>query len=97
MLKAVIDTNLLVSILLHKSSTVLALAQCLREKRFVIVTSDALLVELIAVVARPKFARYFSQDDVDELIILILARSEQLMLRSKTALIQRNRLFNEAL
>ena len=80
MLKAVIDTNLLVSVLLQKSSTVLALAQYLREKRFAIVTSDALLAELIAVAARPKFARYFNQDDIDELIVLILARSEQVKL-----------------
>ena len=41
------------------------------------VISDVLLSELIAVVTRPKFSRYFSQNDVNELIVLILARSEQ--------------------
>ena len=66
MLRAVIDTNLLISILLQRSATVLTLARYLREKRFGLVVSDGLLSELAAVVKRPKFARYFSQSDVNE-------------------------------
>jgi putative PIN family toxin of toxin-antitoxin system len=75
MLKVVIDTNLFVRGLL-KGPVTLPLIQAWREERFQLVTSEKLLTELFEVLARPKFARYFTTDDVRQLGRLIYERAE---------------------
>jgi uncharacterized protein len=75
MLKVVIDTNLFVRGLL-KGPVTLPLIQAWKEERFQLITSEKLLAELFEVLARPKFARYFTGNDVRELGQLIYERAE---------------------
>lgn len=75
MLKAVIDTNLFVRGLL-KGPITLPLIQAWKAQLFQLVTSEPLLAELFEVLARPKFTRYFTPDDVRELGDLIYERAE---------------------
>jgi len=75
MLRVVIDTNLFVRGLLRGAVT-LPLMQAWKEGRFKLVTSEALLLELFEVLARPKFGRYFTQRDVRDLGKLIYERAE---------------------
>lgn len=75
MLRAVIDTNLFVRGLLKGPAT-LPLIQAWREQRFRLVTSEELLAELFEVLARPKFSRYFTREDVRELGDLIYEQAE---------------------
>jgi putative PIN family toxin of toxin-antitoxin system len=75
MLRAVIDTNLFVRGLL-KGPVTMPLILAWKEERFQLVTSEKLLAELFEVLARPKFSRYFTGDDVRELGELIYERAE---------------------
>jgi len=62
----VVDTNLFVRGLL-KGPVSLPLIQAWKEGRFTLVASEELLAELFEVLARPKFRRYFTREDVEEL------------------------------
>ena len=73
--RAVIDTNLFVRGLLKGPVTV-PLIQAWKEHRFKLVTSEKLMAELFEVLARPKFNRYFTRDDVQELGALIYELAE---------------------
>jgi putative PIN family toxin of toxin-antitoxin system len=73
--RAVVDTNLFVRGLLKGPVTV-PLIRAWQAGRFQLVTSQALLVELFEVLARPKFTRYFTQSDVRELGALIYERAD---------------------
>jgi len=73
--RAVIDTNLFVRGLLKGPAT-MPLMQAWKEHRFKLVTSEKLVAELFEVLARPKFHRYFTRDDVWELSELIYELSE---------------------
>jgi len=74
-LRVVLDTNLFVRGLL-KGPVTMPLIQAWRDGRFQLVTSEELLTELFEVLSRPKFARYFTRDDVWELGELIYERAE---------------------
>ena len=74
-LRAVVDTNLFVRGLL-KGPVTLPLIQAWKAQRFQLVTSESMLAELFEVLTRPKFTRYFTQDDVRELGNLIYERAE---------------------
>jgi putative PIN family toxin of toxin-antitoxin system len=69
--RAVIDINLFVSGLMGASAT-RALIDAWRAHKFVLAVSDRFLSELIEVLNRPKFNRYFTREDVQELVSLIL-------------------------
>lgn len=73
--RAVVDTNLLVRGLLKGPAT-LPLMRAWEEEYFKLVTSEGLLAELLEVLARPKFRRYFSRADAAELGKLIYERAE---------------------
>jgi len=75
MLRVVIDTNLFVRGLL-KGPVTAPLIQAWKERRFQLVTAEDLLVELFEVLARPKFNRYFTGEDVRELGNLIYERAK---------------------
>ena len=75
MLRAVIDTNLFVRGLLRGAVT-MPLIQAWKEGHFRLVTSEELIAELFEVLARPKFSRYFTRDDVQELGELIYEQAE---------------------
>lgn len=73
--RAVVDTNLFVRGLLRGPVT-LPLIQAWKAGAFQLVTSEAMLAELFEVLARPKFVRYFTQEDVRELGDLIYERAD---------------------
>jgi len=73
--RAVVDTNLFVRGLL-KGPVTLPLIQAWKTGVFQLVTSEQMLAELFEVLARPKFVRYFTQDDARELGDLIYERAE---------------------
>ncbi|MCW1968455.1 MAG: putative toxin-antitoxin system toxin component, PIN family [Anaerolineae bacterium] len=73
--KAVIDTNLLVRALMRKTP-ISPLIGGIRNHKFVLVASRASLDELFEVLARPKFAKYFSRDEIADLQELIIERAE---------------------
>jgi putative PIN family toxin of toxin-antitoxin system len=73
MLRVVIDTNLFVRGLL-KGPVTAPLIEAWKERRFQLVIAEDLLAELFEVLARPKFARYFTGEDVRELGNLIYER-----------------------
>ena len=73
--RVVIDTNLFVRGLL-KGPVTMPLIQAWKAGLFQLITSEALLAELFEVLGRPKFARYFTPDDVRELGELIYERAE---------------------
>mgnify|MGYP001773618900 CR=1 FL=1 len=74
-LRAVVDTNLFVRGLL-KGPTTMPLIEAWKDGRFILVTSEELLAELFGVLARPKFRRYFTREDIEELGRLIYERAE---------------------
>jgi len=75
MLRAVLDTNLFVRGLL-KGPVTLPLIQAWKAGDFQLVTSEQMLAELFEVLSRPKFARYFTQDDARALGDLIYERAK---------------------
>lgn len=68
-LRVVIDTNLWISFLIGK--TLAGLTEALARDEVCLLFSEELFEEFLTVVQRPKFARYFSADDVRELIALL--------------------------
>jgi len=61
---------------LLKGPVTLPLIEAWKTGAFQLVTSEQMLTELFEVLARPKFARYFTQDDARELGDLIYERAE---------------------
>ena len=74
-MRVVLDLNLFVSALIGKTAT-RAILDHWRTQQFVLVLSERLLAELRAVLARPKFQRYFTVDDVQILIALLEEHAE---------------------
>lgn len=68
-LRVVIDTNLWISFLIGK--TLIGLKDHLIRKDVVLLFSEELFEELIDVVHRPKLRKYFSSDDIRELMALL--------------------------
>ena len=62
-MKAVFDTNVLVSALLISNSTAARALDC-AEKDGVVLYSKAILEEISEVISRPKFSRYIDEDDI---------------------------------
>ncbi len=65
MLKAVLDTNVLVSGLISPNGTPARLIGAWREKKFELVISPAILEELAEVLQRDKIRRYYEHTDKD--------------------------------
>lgn len=62
MLKAVVDTNVLISGLLG-SRTNRKIIEAFRDQRFLLVTAPLLIEEFLRVTSRPKLAAYFSSKE----------------------------------
>ncbi|SLM30611.1 conserved hypothetical protein [Desulfamplus magnetovallimortis] len=73
-LKVVIDTNIWIAFLIGK--TLSGLSKALIDDRIRILFSDELFEELVEVLHRPKFTKYFSKEDITELISLIHSKTE---------------------
>ena len=69
LIRVVIDTNIWVSFLIGK--TLAGLRDKILHNHVAILFSDELFEELIEVVHRPKFRKYFSLEDIHELTTLL--------------------------
>jgi uncharacterized protein len=76
--RAVVDTNVWVSALLNPAGPPAAVRTALQRDQFTLVTSEPLLAELAAVLARPRFAQRYgvTPDDIATLIALLRERAE---------------------
>ena len=75
--RIVVDTNVLISAaLLPKSTSARALDRALEE--FQLIQSEATLAELIDVIMRSKFARYFDEERQSH-FLFVLARSSEVI------------------
>ena len=78
MMRAVIDTGIFVSALIRPQGRTGAVLQALKDKRFTMIYSTDILVEIIDVLGRDKFRNKYhvSPDDIAALIDLIRLRGE---------------------
>ncbi len=72
--RLIVDTNLWISFLL--TSDYAKLDQLLNKQLVVLLFSDQLFAEFVAVARRPKFRKFFSLDDLDELAYQLRNRAE---------------------
>ena len=68
-IRVVIDTNVWISFLIGK--TLAGLAEAIINESVTILFSEELIDELLEVLQRPKFEKYFSHEDITELLSLI--------------------------
>ncbi len=73
-MRVVIDTNIWISFLIGQTLTGLSVA--IISERITILFSEALFAELIEVLQRPKFKKYFSAAAIEELIALLYDKVE---------------------
>jgi len=73
-LRVVIDTNIWISFLIGKA--IARLNQAIINDRVIILFSDDLFCELIEVLNRPKFKKYFSESAIQNLISLLNEKVE---------------------
>ena len=74
-IRIVIDTNIWISFLIGR--TLAGLSKAILNDQIKILFSEELIDELVEVLQRPKFKKYFSQDNIAELISLLHAKTEQ--------------------
>jgi len=79
--RAVIDTGVLVSALIHRQGTTGEVLRALRDGRFTAVYSTDLLVEIIDVLGRPslRLKYHIEPDDISVVINLIRLRGDLVM------------------
>jgi hypothetical protein len=82
--RIVIDTNLWISFLLSKEFS--KLDKLLSRNQAVLLFSQELLEEFIAVARRPKFKKYFTVSDLNSLLSEIHLKAEFLEVRSQVSL-----------
>ena len=76
-MRAVFDTNLLVSYLLtHRPPIATLIDRCLAEERFVLLTAPKLLRELDRVLRYPKLQCYYTEEQRTRFVALIRALAE---------------------
>ncbi len=73
-IRLVIDTNIWISFLIGK--TLAGLSKAIISNKVIILFSIELFEELIEVLQRPKFTKYFSKEDIQEFISLIHSKVE---------------------
>lgn len=64
--KVILDTNLLISFLISRKLT--TLDELILQRKITLLFSAELIEEFINVATRPKFKKYFSKDDIKQLI-----------------------------
>jgi putative PIN family toxin of toxin-antitoxin system len=76
-IRAILDTNLLVSYLLtHRPPIATLIDNLLAKDEFAIVTAPELLAELDRVLTYPKLHRYYTDEERTRFVALVLALSE---------------------
>ena len=78
MIRAVVDTNIIVRAIIKPKGTVGPVLQRLREGHFTLLYTEGLLTELVDVLNRPRIRNkyYLSQEDIEIVLALILLRGE---------------------
>jgi putative PIN family toxin of toxin-antitoxin system len=79
--KVILDTNLWISHLI--SNRLIQLDALLADKRVRLLFSEQLLEEFILVAQRPKFSRYFSTEDIQDLLAVFDSYGEIVEVYSK--------------
>ena len=82
--RVIIDTNLWISFLL--SNDYLKLDKLLRQQNITLIFSKNLLEEFIEVARRPKFKKYFSLSDLNDLLSEIHLKAEFIEVKSNVIL-----------
>jgi putative PIN family toxin of toxin-antitoxin system len=80
--RIIIDTNLWISFLIKKNFT--RLDEIIFSKKCVLIFSEELLEEFLTVAKRPKFRRFFSSSDIEEILETIQEYAEFIEVTSKT-------------
>ena len=80
--RIIIDTNLWISFLITKNFT--RLDKIIFSKKCVLIFSQELLEEFLTVAKRPKFRRFFSSSDIEEILETIQEYAEFIEVTSKT-------------
>lgn len=80
-IRVVIDTNVWIGFLIGK--TLSGLYKAIINDRIKVLFSEELFEEFIEVLQRPKFKKYFSQNDIAELISLIHLHTEFIEIRER--------------
>lgn len=75
MIRAALDTNVLVSALLTPKGAPAGLLRAWQSGAFELVTSERLLRELEEVLQRPKFRRYLDAADIGDFVEMLRARA----------------------
>lgn len=77
-MRAVVDTGVFVSALIHRTGTTGAVLRALRDGHFTVIYTTIILVEIIDVLGRPSFRLkyHIEPDDITALINLIRMRGE---------------------
>lgn len=73
-IRIVVDTNVWIGFLIGK--VLAGLSESIVNDKVQILFSEELFDELVTVLRRPKFERYFSHDDVAELVSLLRLKAE---------------------
>jgi hypothetical protein len=73
-LRVVIDTNIWISFLIGKSLS--GLSKAIISSQILVLFSDDLFRELIEVLNRPKFKKYFSESAIKDLVTLLYEKVE---------------------
>jgi putative PIN family toxin of toxin-antitoxin system len=80
MMRAVIDTNILIRALIKPTGTVGPILQRLGASNYIAIYSEALLTELLAKLALPRIrAKYHIDDDIVEMTLAIIALRGELV------------------
>ena len=82
--RVIIDTNLWISFLLSKDYS--KLDKLFRQQNITLIFSKSLLEEFIEVARRPKFKKYFSLSDLNDLLSEIHLRAEFIEVNSTVVL-----------
>ena len=80
--RIIIDTNLWISFLITKNFT--RLDEIIFSKKCVLIFSRELLEEFLTVAKRPKFRRFFSSSEIEEILETIQEYAEFIEVTSKT-------------
>jgi hypothetical protein len=87
--RIIIDTNLWISFLITKNFT--RLDEIIFSKKCVLIFSQELLEEFLTVAKRPKFRRFFSSSNIEEILETIQEYAEFIEVTSKTEVFKDNK------
>ena len=83
-IKVIFDTNIWISFLIGKR--LYSIKTLIANQTIQIILSDQLISEIILVTQRPRLKKYFTQDNVDDLITLLETIGETYQIKSKNTL-----------